>query len=42
MHHMQEKHNMELQMMTEKHNIEIENLRLQNEILKIQKEQLQK
>lgn len=38
MHLKQEKHNLELQMMTEKHKIEIENLKLTNDILKMQKE----
>lgn len=37
MHLKQEKHNLELQMMTEKHKIEIENLKLTNDILKMQK-----
>lgn len=38
MHLKQEKHNLELQMMTEKHKIEIKNLKLTNDILKMQKE----
>ncbi|KAE9542345.1 hypothetical protein AGLY_003472 [Aphis glycines] len=38
MHLKQEKHNLELQMMTKKHKIEIENLKLTNDILKMQKE----
>lgn len=35
---MQEKHDMELKMMTEKHNIEMANLQIKNEILQFQKE----